>query len=154
MIAIRGVGPADAEAMSDVLIASIRDLCTEDHNNIADTLAQWTANKTPEGVRAMMANPDLMLFLAERDGAPAAVGAVTATGEIALNYVAPQHRFAGVSRVLLATMEGALKRAGITEARLVSTRTAHRFYRDAGWQDVETAAGDAPVAGILMRKKL
>lgn len=153
MIAIRGVEPADAKAMSDVLIASIRHLCTEDHNNIAHALARWTANKTPDGVRAMMGDPELVLFVAERDGDTAAVGGITGGGEIVLNYVDPQHRFTGVSRALLIAMEEALRRNGIREAHLVSTRTAHRFYRDAGWQDAGAPVAD-PVIGYPMRKTL
>jgi hypothetical protein len=32
-------------------------------------------------------------------------------------------------------METVLAARGFAEGRLTSTRTAHRFYRDAGWQD-------------------
>ena len=50
---IRPAREADVPEMSRVLIASITELCAADHGNRADRLASWTANKTPEGVRAL-----------------------------------------------------------------------------------------------------
>lgn len=58
MITVRPAGPADATAMSAVLIASIRDLCTADHRNDPEILAGWLRNKTPEMVRKMLDNPN------------------------------------------------------------------------------------------------
>ncbi len=142
MISIRPARTEDAPILSAILTASIAQLCAPDHGNDADALAAWTANKTPEGIRRMLANPDLTMLIAERAGDPAAVGAITAGGDVALNYVAPAHRFAGVSRALLAAMEDTLRQRGVREARLVSTRTAHRFYLDAGWLDVASADGE------------
>ena len=46
------------------------------------------------------------------------------------------HRFAGVSKALLAAMEEALLAAALATAPLISTVTAHRFYRSMGWSDV------------------
>ena len=92
--------------MSRVLIASITELCAADHGNGAERLASWTANKTPDGVKAMFAEPGLSLLVGELDGQVAAVGAmIPASGEIALNYVDPGARFRGVSKALLSAME-------------------------------------------------
>jgi GNAT superfamily N-acetyltransferase len=135
VIRIRPAEAADIEAMSAVLTASIRDLCTADHGNRPDVLGGWLANKTPAGVAKMLANPRATLFVAEHDGTVAAVGAISADGAIGLNYVDPAFRFRGVSKALLAHMEGVLAKRGFAEGRLSSTRTAHRFYRDAGWLD-------------------
>jgi GNAT superfamily N-acetyltransferase len=60
---------------------------------------------------------------------------VTDAGEITLNYVAPEARFRGVSRVLLGALEARALARGNTRCRLVSTETAHRFYRSAGYRD-------------------
>ena len=54
MITVRQAVPADAEAMSKVLIASNTELCVADHQGNPDRLA----NKTPEGVAAWFANPE------------------------------------------------------------------------------------------------
>ncbi|MBK8084454.1 MAG: GNAT family N-acetyltransferase [Devosia sp.] len=98
--------------MSALLIASITQLCTPDHRGDAGTIAAWTANKTPEGVAAMLADPATRLFVAERDGRIAAVGSVRDDCEVTLNYVHPAHRFAGVSRALLVAMESHMARQG------------------------------------------
>ena len=150
MITIRLARLEDAEAMSAVLIASIAELCAADHGGDAAAIAEWTANKTPDGVREMMSNPDTQFLVAEHDGAIAAVGAY---GErtVRLNYVSPAHRFAGVSKALLSAMERAI---GPGEARLEATKTAQQFYRGAGWTAVETSDGFAGATGFSMRKVL
>jgi hypothetical protein len=101
VIVVRRAVAADVAAMSDVLIASITALCIEDHQNRPDAVVPWLRNKTPEGVGNMLANPALTMFVAERGGEMAAVGAVNTSREIALNYVSPEHRFTGVSKALL-----------------------------------------------------
>lgn len=154
MITVRRAVEADISAMSEVLTRSITELCVLDHGNDPAAIAAWTANKTPEGVRRMLENPDVQLFVAEHDGVVAAVGCVQDGNEIGLNYVHPDHRFMGVSRGLLAAMEQAIREAGMTEAKLKATQTAHAFYRANGWQD----AGDLHTARWIdawpMRKGL
>lgn len=144
----------DAAAMSGVLIASITQLCQEDHRNDSEGLAAWTRNKSVEGVAAMLANPDMVLLVAEREGAILAVGAVTRGGEIALNYVAPEARFSGVSKAMLAGLEAELAALGFSEGRLEATRTARRFYEQAGWHADGPQASGRMVNGFPMRKAL
>ena len=136
MIRVRAATAADVPAMSRVLIASITQLCEADHKGDAEAIAAWTRNKTHAGVTAMLEGPDNRMFVAELDGAVAAVGCVVGSDEIGLNYVDPAYRFQGVSRALLAAMEVAMREAGASEGRLKSTSTAHQFYLDAGWSDV------------------
>ena len=137
MIIVRAATRADATDISELLIGSITMLCGADHHDDRAALAAWLANKTPAGVRKWLASPDMKLFVAERDSDIAAVG------------VLPAHRFAGVSKVLLKTMEVEL---GPGEATLTSTATAHRFYRRMGWLDVAVAG--RPVTENVMRKRL
>lgn len=138
MITVRRATEADIPAMSEVLIRSITELCILDHKNDPAAIAAWTANKTPDGVRRMLENPDVQMLVAEHDGALAAVGCVQGGNEIGLNYVHPLHRFRGISRALLAAMEQTMREAGVGEAWLKATQTAHEFYRANGWLD----AGD------------
>lgn len=141
--------------MSRVLIASITELCAADHGNRAERLASWTANKTPDGVKAMFAQPGLSLLVGELDGQLAAVGAIIpAKGEIALNYVDPAARFRGVSKALLSAMEAELLRQGVVEARLTSTITARAFYHAAGWIDDDARVACQGGEGYRMRKRL
>lgn len=143
MITVRPARIEDAEAMSALLVASISELCFADHQQQPEALARWLANKTPEGVRGFFANPQNRLFVAEQDGALAAVGGCNDAREIILNYVAPAHRFSGASSALLSAMEAAL---GPGEATLSSTLTALRFYLRRGWS--ETGALDR-YAGMI-----
>ena len=151
MISVRAARLADREAMSAVLIASITELCTADHQNNPEALASWLANKTPEGVSTWFANSANTILVAERDGEIAACGAFNTERKIILNYVAPQHRFAGVSKLLLGAMEAGL---GAGEASLDSTATARRFYAAMGWVDAGPPEPYRFVAGYPMRKLL
>jgi GNAT superfamily N-acetyltransferase len=101
-----------------------------------------------------IANPRLTLFLAERDGQPAGVGCISEDGEVLLSYVAPAHRFCGISRAILAHAEVALAERGVSKARLTSTETAHRFYREAGWTDVGKPEIAFGLRGYPMEKEL
>ncbi len=140
--------------MSLVLIASIIELCAADYDNDPEKLAAWTRNKSPEGIIAMLSNPDMVLLVAERDGSVLAVGAVNRAGEVALNYVAPEARFTGISRAMMARLEAELVALGFAEGRLEATATARRFYRDAGWSDDGPQATGRKVNGYPMRKRL
>jgi GNAT superfamily N-acetyltransferase len=154
MLVIRQADERDAQACSAVLCASIRELCAADHNGDANLIARWIANKTPAHMARWAADPGVVLFLAEHDGATAGVGSISRDGEVLLNYVAPAHRFSGVSWAMLAHLEAALRERGVGTARLTSTKTAHRFYRAAGWVDVGDPEVTFGIAGYPMAKVL
>lgn len=137
--------------MSAVLIASITRLCIEDHQNNPQTLSRWLSNKSPEGVGKWFDNAENTLLVAERDGALAAVGGFSIAREIILNYVSPAHRFAGVSRALLAAMEAEM---GPGAMWLTSTATARRFYQSAGWAESGEIDQFGGMAAFRMRKRL
>lgn len=139
--------------MAAVRLASIVELCEPDHGRDAVKIAAWTANRSPEHMLRIMANPAAAMFVAERNGGVAAVGCVNNGAEITLNYVHPAHRFRGVSKALLAAMEDFIRDGGVREAKLTSTATARRFYAAAGWiDDPDAVAG--PLGGHPMRKTL
>jgi GNAT superfamily N-acetyltransferase len=154
VIHVRPAAEADIDAMSAVLVASITELCALDHRNDPAAIASWTANKTPAGVAAMLANPDARFFVAEDDGAVAAVGCVLNSNEVGLNYVHPAHRFRGLSRALLAAMEQAMRDTGTTEATVKSTQTAHAFYLRHGWHDSGPLYTGRWIDAWPMRKRL
>jgi GNAT superfamily N-acetyltransferase len=153
-ISIRRAGADDVPARSRVLTASITELCAADHHHDPASIAAWTANKSPQGVAAMLDNPNLLVFVAEHFGSIGAVGAVTRTGDVALNYVAPDMRFRGLSKALLARLETELIALGFTEGRLEATQTARDFYESAGWRPDGPQATGRKVNGYPMRKTL
>jgi hypothetical protein len=151
VILVRPATLDDVPAMSAVLIGSITELCVADHRNNPEALASWLANKTPEGVSKWFANAANTLLVAERVGELAAVGAYNTERKIILNYVSPKHRFMGVSKAMLAGLEAGL---GPGEATLDSSKTARRFYLDAGWMESGPPEPYKFVPGYPMRKLL
>lgn len=154
MISVRPAAPADAAAMSTVMTASVADLCSADHHDDPDNIALWVANRTPENVRRMMARPGQHFFVAERQGEIAAVGAINDAALVLFNYVAPAHRFAGVSRAMMAHLESVMRASGHAEARLVSTATARRFYLEGGWIEDGPPLVEGFSTSYPMRKRL
>ncbi len=133
---IRDARREDAEEACRVLRRSIVELCAADHRHDPGLLAAWLSNKTPQTVAAWMSRPDASYLVAVDEGAIAAIGAVTDAGEILLNYVSPDARFRGASRVLLAALESRAAERGATRCTLISTETARRFYRARGYEEV------------------
>lgn len=154
-VTIKRAKPEDAAAACDVLRRSIAELCNRDHHGDPNILAAWLANKTPENVAAWIANESDRVLLAVRDEAVVAVGGVKANGEITLNYVSPDARFAGVSRTMLAALEAAARAMGNSECRLVSTETARQFYLQAGYKETAEPEGRFGTSSSYpMRKQL
>jgi len=135
--------------MSAIRTASITALCAPDHDNDADTIAAWIANKDGAAFRSMLAG-DAMLLVAERDGRVVGLGGARGA-RITLNYVDPGCRFAGVSTALLAALEAAIAAQGFASASLDSTATALRFYAERGWRQVGPGSR---LAGYRMVKVL
>jgi len=132
---IRDAVPEDAPAACEVMRRSISELCSADHNDDPVILALWLANKTPEIVASWIIKPSNSVLVAVESGSILAVGSVTDAGEVTLNYVSPDARFRGVSRALLVALETRAQERGNQRCILLSTETAHRFYRSAGYVD-------------------
>jgi GNAT superfamily N-acetyltransferase len=96
-------------------------------------LGRWLANKITEIVASWIIKPGNSIMVAVEGGTIVAVGAVTDAGEITLNYVSPDARLRGVSRALLTALETRAGERGNRRCTLLSTETAHRFYRSAGY---------------------
>jgi GNAT superfamily N-acetyltransferase len=134
-MAIRDAVAEDAPAACEVIRRSISELCRADHLNDPAILGRWLANKTPEIVASWIVQPGNSVLVAVERGTILAVGSITDAGEITLNYVSPDARFRGVSRALLVALETRAHERGNKRCSLLSTETAHRFYRSAGYVD-------------------
>ncbi|MGE0623214.1 MAG: GNAT family N-acetyltransferase [Pseudomonadales bacterium] len=150
---VRQADIADAANCSEVLCASIRELCTADHHGEEHTIARWLENKTPETLRSWIQSPEATIYVAEIDGVIVGVGGVSGS-EVALNYVSPSYRSLGVSTAILNELEKVLLERGIHDAQLTSTATAHNFYLKAGWLDCGEPEESLGVVGFPMRKTL
>ena len=154
MALVREIQTEDAEAASAILCAYITQLCTADHHRNAELIKGWLANKTPEHLLQWLAQPTSRLLVALVRDDVAGVGGFDLAGNVTLNYVAPDHRFKGVSKALLAAMESQLRQSGVTLARLDSTETAHSFYDNEGWCDAGEPNVWMGLVGYPMEKAL
>ena len=78
------------------------------------------------------------MVIAEDEGEILGVGAGTAAGKVTLNYVSPDARYRGVSKAILAALETYFREQGNRRSTLISTRSAYKFYRAAGYKDAHT----------------
>jgi GNAT superfamily N-acetyltransferase len=120
---------------------SIAELCVADHKNDPAILARWLGNKTVENFLAWIEQPDNSLMVAAEDGKILAIGSVTDSGSIGLNYVSPDARFRGVSRALLRALEAHAIARGNCQCTLTSTETARQFYLSNGYVLSGAASG-------------
>ena len=150
---VRPTEIADAVACSEVLCASIRELCTDDHQGNEQIIGQWLENKTPATLQSWIESPEATIYVAEVDGRIAAVGGLSGP-EITLNYVSPSFRSMGVSTAMLEALESELVASGFRSGQLTSTATAHDFYRGAGWTDSGEPVESMGVVGYPMQKAL
>ena len=118
--------------LREVIRRSISELCEADHRNDPEILRRWLANKTPEIVGWIM-KPGNSVLVAVDDDSILAVGSVTDAGEINFNYISPDARFRGVNRAMVTALEARALERGADRCRLLSTETARRFYRSAGY---------------------
>ena len=129
-------------------------LCVRDHGGDPDAIRQWLANKTLDNVLAWIDDGNQQLVVAEKNGRLLGVGAATASGEITLNYVTPEARFSGVSKAILQGLESYLRESGHARCTLSSTRTAHRLYRAAGYENAGPPKTWGRLTALPMTKQL
>jgi GNAT superfamily N-acetyltransferase len=143
---IRDAISDDASAACQTMQRSIAELCAADHYNDPTILQRWLSNKTPEIFRTWI-KPDNSLLVAVENASILAVGCVTHTGEITLNYVSPDARFRGVSSALLTALERRAREGGNETCELESTETARRFYLARGYSENGPAGAKFGTAG-------
>ena len=113
------------------------------------------SNKTPATVASWILQPRSSFLLAVEANRIVAAGKVSDDGHIALNYVLPDARFQGVSRMLLKAMESRAADRGSVICTLTSTETARRFYLRAGYVETGPPCGAFGTdAGFPMAKRL
>lgn len=132
---IRPPKTSEARAVSRVLRRSIVELCGEDHGGDVHRIGDWLSNKSPQQVARWIADREQLWCVAGREQIEGA-GAVRRDGRLLLLYVDPSARFTGVSRALLDQLELDAFQAGAAKITLQSTRTARRFYLEAGYVPV------------------
>lgn len=151
---IREARPDEAGDIAALVRASITELCIADHGGDAATIGTWLENKTEAHLQDWLARPEMAVFVMDTGRGLAAAGCHNERGIILMNYIAPAHRFRGISSIMLAHLEDRMRDDGMSESRLVSTKTARGFYERRGWQAYGEVTPCMGVTGQPMRKRL
>ena len=134
---------------------SIAELCVADQQNDPAILARWPGNKTSKISSLGSSRPTIFLMVAVEGGKILAVGSVTDSGSIGLNYVLPDARFRGVSRVMLGTLEARALAVGELPVHVDEHRDRPRFYLSNGYLGSGAAIGAfGTTSGYPMSKPL
>jgi N-acetylglutamate synthase-like GNAT family acetyltransferase len=153
-IEIRPAQESDVEAACALVRRSIAELCVADHHNVPAVVEGLLINKTPDNMRAWIKTPGSFVLIAEAGAAMAGVGGLTGDGEISLLYVAPEFRFQGVSKALLAALEDKARSLGLPNCALVTTETAQRFFAARGYAGYDVDEDDFGMDATSMTKAL
>ena len=127
----------DASIAISVLRRSICDLCVADNQGDARALSDWLRNKNAVAWVVWVGRKDAIFLVAEQACAIVGVGMVDHKGEILLNYVDPEFRFQGVSKNMLAALEGKVRANETRMCFLQSTETARKFCQRYGYTSVD-----------------
>jgi N-acetylglutamate synthase-like GNAT family acetyltransferase len=84
-------------------------------------------------VASWISSPTNIAAVAQVTAGIVGFGLLSQSGRLALLYVSPDVRFRGVSKALMAFLEGEASRLAIREISLESTATARRFYSERGF---------------------
>lgn len=153
-LSIRRARIDEAAAIAALVRASITELCLDDHGGDRHIIDRLLENKTEDALRDWLSRDDRAIFVTVSDHGIAAAGCHDTRGVVLMNYISPSHRLKGISSAMLTHLETAMRQAGISESRLVSTATARRFYETRGWQAYGELIPCMGVTGQPMRKRL
>lgn len=122
--------PGQRRVFGDEIIErSVRELCFVDHGGDEDTIRAWVrdAQKTlNEADYAIGVRDDHLLL---------GVGAIENTGQIVINYVAPEGVGYGIGAVMIEHLEHYARGFGVGWLTVVSTAAARHFYRKHGYTE-------------------
>lgn len=136
-MAIRPATAADAEAICDLHIRSIRVLCAPDYT--PEQIEAWAGRKRPELYRQAMTEGGETMLVAISDSDQIAGFAAFKGSEIYGLYVAPASVNQGVGSALLAAVDAQMVAAGVGQVRFRSTFMALGFYLHRGYRPGENA---------------
>ena len=100
-------------------------------------LSDWLRNKNAVAWVVWVGRKDAIFLVAEQACAIVGVGMVDHKGEILLNYVDPEFRFQGVSKNMLAALEGKVRANETRMCFLQITEPARKFYQKYGYTSID-----------------
>ncbi|MGY5800622.1 N-acetyltransferase family protein [Rhizobium sp. LEGMi12c] len=145
---IRPASEADAEAISGVIIAALRESNARDY--APDIIARVAESFSPAGVRRLLSNRTVLVAI--DDGS--LVGTASLDGAVVRTvFVSPSAQRRGIGASLMAAIERAAQASGIAVLSVPSSITAQGFYERLGFNAVgENFHGDERT--IVMERSL
>jgi len=145
---IRLASEADAEAISRVILAALRESNAKDYS--PDIIARVAESFSPAGVRKFLGSRTVFVAI---DGENL-VGTASLDGAVVRTvFVSPTAQRHGVGASLMAAIEQAAKAGGIATLSVPSSLTAQGFYEKLGFATVgESFHGDERT--IVMERSL
>lgn len=154
-IEMRSAVEKDAEAIHEVHVASIREICATHYT--AGQVRSWLDTLSPDRCRSAMRS-ETMIVADDGTGIVAFGSLAEKEGEIRAVYVHPDHVGSGIGMRVLRRLEDIAASAGLENLSLRSSLNAVGFYRRAGYGHAtaeshpNAACADVPCIG--MRKRL
>lgn len=147
---VRPAVDADVEALCEVNVRSIREICAPDYP--PERVESWAGHKTPESFRRWLADPKLRLYAGELEGRIAGVALLDVNGWVFLLYVVPEALGAGLGKAMLRHLEAEARGLGLGKLALKSTITAREFYERQGYANLGETGDEIP--SYRMEKQL
>ncbi|PRA47413.1 MULTISPECIES: GNAT family N-acetyltransferase [Pseudomonas] len=126
---IRLAGAADASAISQVVLAALRESNAADYS--PEIIEQVAANFSPAAILGLL--EQRQVFVATNDQQVIATASLD-RDVVRSVFVDPRHQGSGVGRQLMAAIHQAATLAGIDTLRVPSSLTAEGFYRRLGYE--------------------
>lgn len=145
---IRLAGAADASAISQVVLAALRESNAADYS--AEIIEQVAANFSPATILGLL--EQRQVFVATDDQQVIATASLD-RDVVRSVFVDPGYQGSGVGRQLMAAIHQAATLAGIHTLRVPSSLTAEGFYRRLGYE-VQGEQFHGAERTIIMRKHL
>ena len=129
--AVRLAQPADAEGISQVILAALHSSNAKDYP--ADVIARVASNFTADAVLALLTRR--VVLVAVQDDVIVATAALEAN-VVRSVFVNPALQGQGIGRLLMSEIELRARQAGVTVLSVPSSLTAEPFYTQLGFQTV------------------
>lgn len=145
---IRLAGAADASAISQVVLAALRESNAADYS--AEIIEQVAANFSPAAILGLL--EQRQVFVATDDQQVIATASLD-RDVVRSVFVDPGYQGSGVGRQLMTAIHQAASLSGIDTLRVPSSLTAEGFYRRLGYE-VQGEQFHGAERTIIMRKHL
>lgn len=128
IITVRGAAPADADAISKVILAALHETNAQDYP--PEVITSLAAEFGPERIRQMMAEREMLVAIREAE----VVGTASLQGKSV--RTAPRLHGSGIGTMLIARLEDRARERSVDRLWVRSSITAVGFYRRLGYVPV------------------